>query len=90
MKLLRVPLQQLHFIRMNNDLLALAQAFERSADWLDKGVLTGSKRTHPLVGTADYRRAVSACRMAEEYQAWIDFYHSGSGDYGDFMRQRHD
>ena len=41
---------------------ALADAFERSADWLDKGVLHGSKRTHPLVGTADYRKASALLR----------------------------
>jgi Lar family restriction alleviation protein len=34
------------------ELTRLADAFERSADWLDKGVLTGSRRTHPLVEVA--------------------------------------
>jgi hypothetical protein len=26
--------------------------------------------------------------MADEYQAWIDFYHRGEGDYADFMLKR--
>jgi hypothetical protein len=43
-------------------LLECADAFERSADWLDKGALTGSQRTHPLVGTRDYRTAAIAIR----------------------------
>lgn len=41
---------------------ALADAFQRSADFLDSGRLTGSARTHPLVGTADYRAAAAALR----------------------------
>jgi hypothetical protein len=43
-------------------LLECADAFERSADWLDTGALTGSQRTHPLVGTLDYRTAAIAIR----------------------------
>jgi hypothetical protein len=42
----------------------LADAFERSADWLEHGTLEGSARTHPLVGTADYRRASAILRAA--------------------------
>jgi hypothetical protein len=26
--------------------------------------------------------------MAAEYQAWIDFYHAGNGDFADFLRKR--
>lgn len=46
--------------------LRLADAFERSADWLDKGTLAGTARTHPLVGTADYRQAAALLRRLDE------------------------
>lgn len=41
----------------------LADAFQRSAEWLDKGLLAGPNRTHPLVGTADYKLAADGLRM---------------------------
>ncbi|MCC2632137.1 MAG: Restriction alleviation protein Lar [Ramlibacter sp.] len=43
-------------------LLACADAFERSADWLDRGTLQGSHRDFPLAGTQDYRIAAEALR----------------------------
>jgi hypothetical protein len=42
----------------------LADAFERSADWLERGSLQGSSKTHPLVGLADYRKAARLIRAA--------------------------
>lgn len=42
----------------------LANAFERSADWLLKGHLHGPARTHPLVGLADYQQAAAILRAA--------------------------
>jgi len=44
----------------------LAEAFDRSADWLEKGVLHGNGRTHPLVGLADYRTAAVLLRALAE------------------------
>jgi hypothetical protein len=41
----------------------LAEAFTRSADWLDKGLLHGPARTHPLVGTGDYRLASEGLQL---------------------------
>lgn len=53
-------------VRAPDAVAALADAFERSADWLDKGVLHGPKRTHPLVGTADYRKAAALLRSMKK------------------------
>lgn len=43
-------------------LLECAARFERSADWLDRGVLQGANRDFPLAGTMDYRIAAEALR----------------------------
>jgi hypothetical protein len=29
----------------------------------------------------------TAAAMAAEYQAWIDFFHAGKGDYDDFLKR---
>lgn len=49
------------------EIQALADAFTRSADWLQHGTLSGPSKTHPLVGLADYRRTAQILRAA----AWI-------------------
>jgi len=51
----------------HEEIMLLADAFERSANWLEHGVLAGPARTHPLVGLADYRRACLILRTA----AWV-------------------
>ncbi|HET6788243.1 MAG TPA: hypothetical protein VFH49_09790 [Aquabacterium sp.] len=47
-----------------HEVMSLADAFERSANWLQHGQLDGPARTHPLVGLADYRRAAKILRAA--------------------------
>jgi hypothetical protein len=42
--------------------------------------------SHVLQLLRDLRGPVG---MASEYQAWMDFFHAGTGDYADFMRQQH-
>lgn len=49
------------------EVLNLAEAFERSATWLQSGQLDGPAKTHPLVGIADYKRASEILRAA----AWV-------------------
>jgi len=49
------------------EIIALADAFDRSAAWLLKGELSGPPRTHPLVGIADYQRAAYILRSA----SWV-------------------
>jgi hypothetical protein len=59
----------------------------------------GSYSKDQLAAAATYRLMVAAVSsdepkpsaaqgMADEYQAWIDFFHAGSGDYNDFLRVR--
>ena len=44
--------------------MQLAEAFQRSADWLLKGQLKGNSRDFPLVGLADYQRAAIILRSS--------------------------
>lgn len=55
------------------------------------GVMRGLEiaRTRDAMKAPVGVRALSSPEaMAAEYQAWIDFFHAGEGDYNDFMRKR--
>ncbi|AOY63433.1 hypothetical protein ABFO19_09110 [Xanthomonas citri pv. glycines] len=45
--------------------------------------ITAARATHPQPAAP----ANSEKGMADKYQHWINFYHRGDGDYGDFLRR---